>query len=98
MVSVCTRTFEKTLDKNQITLARSGIGIVQVNFGKLCNQTCHHCHVGAGPERTEIMEIETMDRILALLNQNESIHTVDITGGAPELNPHFKNFIIKCIQ
>lgn len=96
MMSVCTRTFERTLDENQITFVRLDIRIVQVNFGKLCNQACHHCHVGAGPERTEIMGIETMDRILALLNQKKSIHTVDITGGAPELNPNFKAFILKC--
>ena len=65
----------------------------QVNLGKLCNQACLHCHVEAGPKRTEIMERKTVDRLLDLLSLAPHIHTVDLTGGAPELNPHFKHFV-----
>ena len=65
------------------------IHTLQVNVGKLCNQTCHHCHVDAGPSRTEIMSRETMENILTVLRRHPQITTVDITGGAPEMNPHF---------
>ena len=79
------------------TLARHGIGILrrripttmQLNVGKLCNQACHHCHVDAGPKRTERMTRATAMRVLELLAKSASIATVDITGGAPELNENF---------
>ena len=66
--------------------------ILQVNVGKMCNQTCRHCHVDAGPDRKEIMTRETMERCLDVLKSTE-IHTLDITGGAPEMNPHFRWFV-----
>jgi radical SAM/Cys-rich protein len=62
---------------------------LQVNLGKLCNQACHHCHVDAGPKRTEVMNRATAQRVLELLTNSRSIHELDITGGAPELNPNF---------
>jgi radical SAM/Cys-rich protein len=62
-------------------------------MGKLCNQACHHCHVEAGPNRTENMTEKTVLRLLELLEKSPHIHTVDITGGAPELNPYFKMFV-----
>lgn len=62
---------------------------LQVNVGKLCNQACHHCHVDAGPKRTEIMTRGTAERIIAVLAQSPATAAVDLTGGAPELNPHF---------
>ncbi len=62
--------------------------VFQINVGKLCNMTCRHCHVDAGPDRRELMSRETIDRCLQALD-NTTAHTVDITGGAPELNPHF---------
>ncbi|HEY3487890.1 MAG TPA: arsenosugar biosynthesis radical SAM (seleno)protein ArsS [Gammaproteobacteria bacterium] len=68
------------------------IDIFQVNLGKLCNQTCKHCHVDAGPDRKEIMARETMQLCLDILAKND-IPTVDITGGAPELNPNFRWFV-----
>ncbi|MDA0834367.1 MAG: arsenosugar biosynthesis radical SAM protein ArsS [Planctomycetota bacterium] len=68
------------------------IEILQVNVGKLCNQTCRHCHVDAGPDRREIMTRETMQACLDLLAASET-PVVDITGGAPEMNPHFCWFI-----
>jgi len=70
-------------------LTASGIEVLQINVGKLCNQTCRHCHVDAGPDRREVMSRETMELCLAALARTE-IPTVDITGGAPELNPHFR--------
>lgn len=86
-------SFKETLKEHQIKLTRTHIDTLQVNIGKRCNQACHHCHVEAGPNRTENMTLETIDHILALLRQSPDIHTVDITGGAPELNPHFKYFV-----
>ena len=66
---------------------------VQVNVGKLCNQACHHCHVDAGPKRTEVMTNATAQRILELLGNSSSIGEIDVTGGAPELNPNFRWFV-----
>lgn len=66
---------------------------VQVNVGKLCNQACHHCHVEAGPKRTEIMTRSTSERVIQLLHQSVGIKTIDITGGAPELNPNFLDLV-----
>lgn len=71
------------------TLRATGIEVLQINVGKLCNQTCRHCHVDAGPERREIMSRETMEACLRLFAQTK-IPILDITGGAPELNPHFR--------
>lgn len=67
--------------------------IFQVNVGKMCNQVCKHCHVDAGPDRKEIMTRETMQLCLNVLEQNSSFTTVDLTGGAPELNPDFRWFV-----
>jgi radical SAM/Cys-rich protein len=66
--------------------------IMQVNVGKMCNQTCKHCHVDAGPDRKEIMTRETMQQCLGALAASE-IQTVDLTGGAPEMNPDFRWFV-----
>jgi radical SAM/Cys-rich protein len=66
---------------------------VQINVGKHCNQACAHCHVDAGPNRTERMTGLTADRILAVLSQSPEVRTVDITGGAPELNPEFRRLV-----
>lgn len=71
--------------------------IFQINVGKLCNMTCRHCHVNAGPDRREIMTRETIDACLKALDQTEA-HTVDITGGAPELNPHFRYLVDECVS
>ena len=69
-------------------LRASGITVFQINVGKLCNQTCRHCHVDAGPDRPEIMSRETAEHCIDALAKTD-IPTVDITGGAPELNPAF---------
>jgi len=70
-------------------LAATGVEVFQINLGKLCNQTCVHCHVEAGPDRKEIMDGATAEICLRALADTD-IPTVDITGGAPELNPHFR--------
>lgn len=70
--------------------------IFQINVGKLCNMTCRHCHVDAGPDRREMMSQETIEACLRALDQTTA-HTVDITGGAPELNPHFRYLVDQCV-
>lgn len=71
--------------------------IFQLNIGKLCNQTCAHCHVDAGPDRKEEnMDRATLERCLEIIAAVPTIHTVDITGGAPEMNPHFRWFVEEC--
>jgi len=70
-------------------LRREAPRTLQVNVGKLCNQACHHCHVDAGPKRTEIMTRATAERVIALLAASPGVETIDLTGGAPELNPSF---------
>ena len=84
-----------------LELARRGLGplrrdvpsTLQVNVGKLCNQACHHCHVEAGPKRTEMMDAPTVERVLTVLARSPEIDTVDLTGGAPELSPHFRRLV-----
>ena len=71
-------------------LRATGIEIFQINVGKMCNQVCKHCHVDAGPDRKEIMTRETMKLCLQAIAAGEGITTVDLTGGAPEMNPHFR--------
>jgi len=73
-------------------LARRRLDTLQVNVGYRCNQSCVHCHVGASPQRTEEMAGETVDLVVALL-AHRHISTLDITGGAPELNPHFRRLV-----
>jgi radical SAM/Cys-rich protein len=73
-------------------LRRDRLQELQVNVGRLCNQACHHCHVDAGPKRTEIMTWATMEKILDW-TRAAGMTAVDITGGAPEVNPHFRRFV-----
>ena len=73
-------------------LRASGIEIFQINVGKLCNQTCRHCHVDAGPDRTERMTRETAEACIRALERTDA-PTVDITGGAPELNENFRYLV-----
>ena len=79
-------------DNNLHPLFTSTLQVLQINVGKLCNQTCQHCHVDAGPDRRELMSKETFEHCLRLLAESD-IETVDITGGAPEMNPHFEWFV-----
>ena len=84
--------FAQKLEEHSISLRRGRPEILQVNVGKLCNLTCVHCHVNAGPKRKEIMTRETVDRVLEWLSKTE-IPVVDLTGGAPEMIPDFCYFI-----
>jgi radical SAM/Cys-rich protein len=85
--------FNQTLaDNGCFPLTRARLSELQVNLGYLCNQACEHCHVEAGPKRTELMSRETMARIVEWAKDNR-IRAADLTGGAPELNPHFRWFV-----
>jgi radical SAM/Cys-rich protein len=82
--------FEASLRRHGVGgLTRGAPQTLQINVGKLCNQACHHCHVDAGPKRTEIMGRAVAQRVLEIAAASGSIRTLDVTGGAPELNPHF---------
>ncbi len=85
--------FAQRLAKHGLhSLRATSIEVLQINVGKLCNMTCQHCHVDAGPDRREIMTRETLQECLDVLARTD-IPTVDLTGGAPEMNPHFRWFV-----
>ena len=84
------KPFEQSLSESGFLPLRAlAIEVLQVNLGKLCNQTCRHCHVDAGPDRREIMTLENVEACVEVLRQSE-IPMIDVTGGAPEMNPHFR--------
>lgn len=84
---------EKLMQSNLYPLTTKAIDIFQVNVGKMCNQVCKHCHVDAGPDRKEIMTKETMQQCIDILKTHPQFTTVDLTGGAPEMNPNFIWFV-----
>lgn len=91
--SVIKIPFAQQLNNNNLfPLKPTVIDTMQINLGKLCNQVCEHCHVDAGPGRTEIMTKETLEHCLSAIKES-GIKTVDLTGGAPEMNSNFKWFI-----
>ncbi len=79
-------------ETNQFPLKAKKLEILQINVGYMCNQVCDHCHVDAGPDRKEIMTKETMKQCLEVI-KNTGAHTLDLTGGAPEMNPDFRWFV-----
>ncbi|HRH41542.1 MAG TPA: arsenosugar biosynthesis radical SAM protein ArsS [Pyrinomonadaceae bacterium] len=87
-------SFAERLKSNNLSLVSTAIDTLQVNVGKLCNQACKHCHVDASPNRTEIMQRETIEACLKVL-RDFKIPTLDITGGAPELIPDFRYFVLE---
>lgn len=89
--------FSDVLAQHQRELRHQATTELQINLGKLCNLACHHCHVDAGPKRTEIMTWEVMQKILEWAEQAE-IKRVDLTGGAPELNPNFRKFCDRLLE
>lgn len=91
------QSFAARLAQEGLSLRAGPIETLQVNLGKLCNQACKHCHVDAGPGRTEIMQRETIEQILQVL-RGGNLPTLDITGGAPELNPHFRYLVQEARQ
>jgi radical SAM/Cys-rich protein len=87
------RSFEEALAAaGHPALRASGLSVLQMNVGRRCNQACRHCHVDAGPDRTEVMTPEIVEACLALLERSD-IPTLDITGGAPELHPGFRDIV-----
>jgi len=86
------QNFKDTLHKHGLSLKRKEPAILQINVGKLCNLTCVHCHVNAGPKRKEIMQRGTIDRVLDWLDRTD-IPTVDLTGGTPEMIPDFRYLV-----
>jgi len=87
-------SFDRALEEHGApALVRGRVRTLQINVGKLCNMACHHCHVEAGPKRTEIMPRNVADRLIELLAKNLEVEVVDFTGGAPELNPHFRSLV-----
>lgn len=89
--------FSEILKQHNLSLTHDRPNELQINLGKLCNLACHHCHVDAGPKRTEIMNWETMEKIL-LWAEEANIEKVDLTGGAPEMNPHFRKFCARLLS
>ncbi len=88
-------SFQGALDEAGLLPFRAvGITVLQINVGKKCNQTCKHCHVDAGPDRKEVMPDEVVDTVLSVL-ENTAIPTLDITGGAPELHPRFREMVLR---
>ncbi len=86
--------FAKKLESTgNFPLRATGVDIMQINVGKLCNMSCKHCHVEAGPHRTEIMPKDVLEKCLDIIKRRPEISTIDITGGAPEMNPHLRWFI-----
>lgn len=83
---------DKITQTNQFPLKPKKLEVLQINVGYMCNQVCSHCHVDAGPDRKEIMTKETMLQCLEVIKKTEA-HTLDLTGGAPEMNPNFKWFV-----
>lgn len=81
--------FDAKLTAHGLSLTRGKLEVLQINVGRQCNQTCTHCHVDAGPWRTEMMSAEVAQKVGAWIREHRPA-TVDITGGAPELNAHFR--------
>jgi radical SAM/Cys-rich protein len=83
---------QKIAETNQFPLRAKSLEILQINVGYMCNQVCEHCHVDAGPDRKEIMTQATMEQCLEVIKKTGA-HTLDLTGGAPEMNPNFRWFV-----
>ncbi len=89
--------FAEKIRQNGDSFRKRKVDVLQINMGKYCNQACLHCHVEAGPSRKEMMTLETVESVLRFLEKSD-IKKVDITGGAPELNPHFDTLVERCVQ
>ena len=89
--------FAEKIRQNGDSFRKRKVDVLQINMGKYCNQACLHCHVEAGPARKEMMTLDTVESVLRFLEKSD-IKKVDITGGAPELNPNFDTIVERCIQ
>lgn len=85
--------FSSYMAEKGTKLKRKQAGILQLNIGLYCNQACTHCHVDSSPQRTEMMTLETAQQCIKVLDNSPSIHTIDLTGGAPELNIAFRYLV-----
>jgi radical SAM/Cys-rich protein len=85
----CIPGFANRIDNKEFCLTNDSLSVLQVNIGRVCNLSCKHCHLEAGPDRTESMNLETMQDCLQVFWEN-SFTALDITGGSPEMNPHFE--------
>ncbi|WP_050607535.1 arsenosugar biosynthesis radical SAM (seleno)protein ArsS [Clostridium niameyense] len=88
----CIPKFASRIENKELCKTNNSLSIMQVNVGKLCNLACKHCHVEAGPNRTEIMSLDTIKDCLQVFREN-NFSILDITGGAPEMNPNFEYFV-----
>ncbi|MEM9078492.1 MAG: arsenosugar biosynthesis radical SAM (seleno)protein ArsS [Bacteroidota bacterium] len=88
---------DKIAEIGHFPLRPKKLEILQINVGYMCNLVCEHCHVDAGPDRREIMTRETMELLLEVI-RNTGAHTLDLTGGAPEMNPHFRWFVEEAVK
>jgi radical SAM/Cys-rich protein len=86
--------FKSMLTQHHLELVRKPAQTLQINMGFLCNQTCQHCHLNAGPGRKENMDADTLEEVVAYARRSR-FEAIDITGGAPELNPHLADLIAK---
>ncbi|HDK7167742.1 TPA: arsenosugar biosynthesis radical SAM protein ArsS [Clostridium botulinum] len=93
----CIPSFESKVTNKDFCKTNKSLIIMQINIGKLCNLACKHCHVEAGPSRTEIMNLETMKDCLQVFKEN-NFSILDITGGAPEMNPNFEWLVKEAIK
>jgi len=87
------RPFMRTLEQHGLALARTPLEILQVNLTARCNLACTHCHVESGPKRTEALDARGIARLIELMGTAPSLHTLDLTGGAPELHPQFRDLV-----
>lgn len=90
--------FESRLSQKEWGFSLPRVATLQVNVGRLCNLACKHCHVSCGPHRQEVMSREVIDDCLLALRSHSSVKVLDITGGAPEMNPHFRYFVAAARQ
>ena len=88
-------TFSRNLDNNGLDLTRTHCTTLQINVGLLCNQSCKHCHLDAGPSRKEIMNRKNCGLMSLIWPADFDFETIDITGGAPEMNPHIQTLVNK---
>ncbi|MDI1254004.1 arsenosugar biosynthesis radical SAM (seleno)protein ArsS [Thermomonas sp.] len=88
-----TRSFTRTLQRHGIALARTPLEILQVNLTARCNLACTHCHVESGPKRHEAVDARGITRLIELMDTAPALHTLDLTGGAPELHPQFRELV-----
>ena len=89
------RSFESALDSSSLwPLHPTRVEVLQINLGKRCNQTCKHCHVDAGPDRKEVMPRPVVEAVFRFLERTR-VPTLDITGGAPELHPDFREMVVR---